>query len=206
VTLTYLLLQASVAVLAITGVLAAARQNMDLLSLVVIGIVTAIGGGTIRDMMLGTPVFWLVDANYVLVAALAATGTFFFEKLFRTNERALLYLDGIAGAVFCVLAIEKTLRLGFGAGVALVMGVITGIGGGLIRDVVTDNPNILLRRELYMTPILLGGGLFLALRALSTLPQERAAIVAMIVIAAVRVGAIRFNWVFPDALTYRASR
>ncbi|MCC6172902.1 MAG: trimeric intracellular cation channel family protein [Gammaproteobacteria bacterium] len=204
--LTYLLLQTGVAVFAITGVLAAARQNMDLLSLIVIGVVTAIGGGTLRDLMLDAPVFWLEDANYLYVSALAAIGTFVFEKRFRTTERALLYLDGVAAAVFAVLAAEKTLRLGFAPGVALVMGVITGIGGGLIRDVVTGHPTLLLRRELYMTPILAGGGLYLLLRGFTDLPLAVAQLAAMATITAVRSGAIRYDWEFPAALTYRALR
>jgi uncharacterized membrane protein YeiH len=204
--LTYLLLQTGVAVFAITGVLAAARQDMDLLSLIVIGVVTAIGGGTLRDLMLDAPVFWLEDVNYLYVSALAAIGTFVFEKRFRTTERALLHLDGVAAAVFAVLAAEKTLRLGFAPGVALVMGVITGIGGGLIRDVITGHPTLMLRRELYMTPILAGGSLYLVLRGFTDLPLAVAQLVAMATITVVRSGAIRYDWEFPAALTYRASR
>ena len=78
------------AVFSITGVLAAARQNMDVLGLVIIGMVTAIGGGTLRDMMLDVPVFWLADPTYTIVAAVAAALTFFFERRFRATEQALL--------------------------------------------------------------------------------------------------------------------
>ena len=87
------------AVFSITGVLAAARQNMDVLGLVIIGMVTAIGGGTLRDVMLDVPVFWLADPTYTIVAAIAAALTFFFERRFRATEQALLYLDGVATAI-----------------------------------------------------------------------------------------------------------
>ena len=84
------------AVFAVTGVLAAARQNMDVLSFVIVGIVTAVGGGTLRDLMLAERLFWLEDSSYLYVAALAAVATFFFEQRFRATLRAFLYLDAIA--------------------------------------------------------------------------------------------------------------
>ena len=191
------------AVFAVTGVLAAARQNMDVLSFVIIGVVTAVGGGTLRDLMLDQPLFWLVDSSYLYVAALAAVATFFFEQRFRATLRAFLYLDAIATALFTVLAIEKTLQLGFESGIAVVMGVITGIGGGIIRDVLTGQPTILMRRELYMTPILLGGVLHVGLRAATPLDASTAGWLAMLAIVSVRLGAIRWGWSFPDWLTYK---
>src|SRR5262245_39383749 len=120
----YLILIAT-AVFAVSGVLAAARQNMDVMSFVIIGVVTAIGGGTLRDVMLGSSVFWLQNTAYLYVAAGAAVATFFFERVFRATYNALLYLDAFGTAMFTILAIEKTLKLGFGPGVAVVMGVIT---------------------------------------------------------------------------------
>ena len=201
--LNVVLFQLGTAVFAVTGVLAAARQNMDVMSFVIIGVVTAIGGGTLRDVTLDTEVFWLADPRYLYVAIVAALATFFFETRFRSTYRALLYLDAVASALFTVLATEKTLRLGFGPGVAVVMGVITGIGGGLIRDVLTGQPTILMRRELYMTPLLFGGVLYVAARAGELLPPSTAALLAILVIAGVRLGAIRWGWAFPDWLTYR---
>lgn len=204
--LNYALLQVGTAVFAVTGVLAAARQNMDVMSFVIIGVVTAIGGGTLRDQMLDVPVFWLADATYLYVAVGAALATFFFERKFRATLRALLYLDALATALFTVLAIEKTLRLGFGAGVAVVMGVITGIGGGLIRDLLTGQPTILMRRELYMTPMLLGGALYVGTLEAAVLTPAMASLLTMVTITAVRLGAIRWGWAFPDWLTYKPGK
>lgn len=204
--LNYALLQLGTAVFAVTGVLAAARQNMDIMSFVIIGVVTAIGGGTLRDLMLDVPVFWLADANYLFVAVAAALATFFFERRFRATLRTFLYLDALATAVFTVVAIEKTLRLGFRPGVAVVMGVITGIGGGVIRDLLTGQPTILMRRELYMTPILLGGALYVGALASGALTPAMASSLAMIAIAGVRLGAIRWGWAFPDWLTYKPNK
>lgn len=198
-----LLFQLGTAVFAVTGVLAAARQNMDVMSFVIVGVVTAVGGGTLRDLMLDQPLFWLEDESYLYVAAGAAIATFFFERRFRATLRAFLYLDAVATALFTVLAIEKTLRLGFQPGIAVLMGVITGIGGGIIRDVLTGQPTVLMRRELYMTPILLGGLLYVALRAGSLLGPPYVEWAAILSMTAVRLGAIRWGWCFPDWLTYK---
>lgn len=191
------------AVFAVTGVLAAARQNMDALSLVVIGVVTSIGGGTLRDVTLDAPVFWLEHPSMLYVSAGAALATFFFEQIFRATYRAFLYLDAAGTAVFTVMATEKTLKLGFSPGVAVVMGVMTGIGGGIIRDLLTDQPTILTRRELYMTPILFGGVAYVSGIHFGLMDPAHLAVVAMLIIALVRAGAIHWEWAFPDWLTYK---
>lgn len=201
-----LLLFLGTAVFAVTGVLGAARHNMDVMSFVIVGIVTAIGGGTLRDLMLDQPLFWLARPAFLYVAAGTAVATFFFEQRFRATLRGFLYLDAIATAVYTILAIENTLRLGFTMGVAVVMGVITGIGGGIIRDLVTGHPTLLMRRELYMTPILLGGVLFVVLKSAGLMETRYAAAFSILTITAVRLGAIRWNWAFPDWLTYRPLR
>lgn len=201
-----LLIVLATAVFAVTGVLAAARQNMDVLTFMIIGVVTAVGGGTLRDIMLGWPVFWLHDPTFLYVATGAAISTFFFEQRFRATYNALLYLDAIGTALYTVLAAERVVRSGFPPAVAVVMGVITGIGGGLIRDLITGQPTILSRRELYMTPILIGLAVYGIGLQFGLLDAATLSITAMLVIAAVRMGAIRWGWAFPDWLTYKPLR
>ena len=191
------------AVFAITGVLAAARQNMDVMSFVVIGVVTAIGGGTLRDLILGLRPFWLGEPAYLYVTSGAAIATFFFERRFRAGYNALLYLDALATAVFTVIATERTLQLGLEPGIAVLMGVITGIGGGVLRDLLTGQPTILMRRELYMTPIIIGGALYVVVRHNAALAPLHVALLGIAAITVVRLGAIRWSWAFPDWLTYR---
>ncbi len=198
-----LLLYASTAVFAVTGVLAAARQNMDVMSFAIIGVVTAIGGGTLRDLMLDVPVFWLADPTWLFVAVGAALATFFFERRFRATHSAFLYLDALGTAVFTVLAIEKAQALGTGPAVSVVMGVITGIGGGIIRDLLTGQPTILMRRELYMTPLLLGGVLQVGVLQAGLMTAAQASMLAVAAMACARLGAIRWGWAFPDRLTYK---
>jgi uncharacterized membrane protein YeiH len=193
-------------VFAITGVLAAARQDMDVMSFIVMGLVTAIGGGTLRDVMMGVQPFWLQQPAYLYVTSAAAVATFFFERRFRATYKALLYLDALATAVFTIVATERTLHLGFEPGIAVLMGVITGIGGGVLRDLLTGQPSILLRRELSMTPIIIGGALYVVVRNNVGLPPLYVSLLAILVITAVRCGAIRWGWAFPDWLTYRPAK
>ncbi len=201
----YPLFQLGTAVFAVTGVLAAARQNMDVMSLLIVGVVTAVGGGTLRDLILDTPVFWVVDVAYVYVAAGAALATFCFEQRFRATFRAFLYLDAVATALFTILSTGKAISLGAGPGVAVLMGVVTGIGGGLIRDVLTGQPTLLLSRELFMTPVLIGSGLYAVARELGA-PRPLFALLAIAVTAGIRAAAIRWRWSFPDWLTYKPLR
>jgi uncharacterized membrane protein YeiH len=195
--------QTATAMFAVTGVLAAARRNMDVLSFVIVGVVTALGGGTLRDIVLGTRVFWLQDPIYLYVAVSAAIATFFLEQRFRATLRAFLYLDATGTAVFAVTAAAHTLRLGFPAGIAVVMGILTGIGGGVQRDLLTGDPTLLARRELFMTPILLGLLFYVGALHAAAAYHRVWALAAIALIAGVRIGAIRFNWAFPDWLTYK---
>lgn len=201
-----LLVTLATAIFAVTGVLAAARQSMDALSFVIIGVVTAIGGGTLRDLVLDVPVFWLLEPDYLTVPAVASALAFFFERWIRETERLLLYLDGIATAMFAGLALQKTLVLGHGAGVAVVMAVIAGAGGGIIRDVMTGHPTILLRRELYITPIIVGCSGYFVLREITPLGAGTLSTLAIAIIAAIRIGSVRWGWAFPDWLTYRTTK
>ena len=163
----YIFGQVAVAVFAITGVLGAVRKNRDLLGLTVLGVITALGGGTLRDTILDVPVFWIQDPGYVYVAGAASIITFFLLKLLRVNinrYRLLLYLDGLGVAYFCIQAFDKSSNLGHGFMVGLVMAMLTGMAGGVMRDVLTGRPNLLITTELYATPALLGTGLYGMLR------------------------------------------
>jgi uncharacterized membrane protein YeiH len=193
-------------VFAITGVLAAARQNMDVMTFIVIGVVTAIGGGTLRDLILGVRPFWLAEPAYLYVTSAAAVATFFFERRFRAGYDVLLYLDALATAVFTIIATERTLHLGYEPGIAVLMGVVTGIGGGVLRDMLTGQPTIFTQRELFMTPILIGGALYCVMRKNADLAPLHVSLLGIAAITLVRLGAIRWHWAFPDWLTYRPAK
>lgn len=198
----YLFAQVGVAVFAISGVLSAARQRLDIFSIVVVGLLTAIGGGTLRDLILNVPVFWLQDLTAFWVA-LGASFTAFvgIRLILKLPRRLLSYLDAMGVALFAIQAIDKTLALGYPAAVAVVMGLVTSIAGGIIRDVVTHRPTLLLSRELYATPIVLGGMLYVVLLQVMASPLSR--LVAMGVIFGIRAIAIRWHLFLPLRLTLK---
>ena len=191
-------------VFAITGVLAAVPQRVDIFGATVLGVITAIGGGTLRDVTVDAPVFWIADNRYLWVALVAALGAFALHRLLERRYRLLLYLDALGIALFGVQAADKVLGLGHGPRVAVTMGLLTGIGGGLIRDLLAGRPTLILSRELYATPILLGVALYVVLHALAVTPPPVNGLVAIGVIVALRAAALRWGWHMPTALTLKA--
>ncbi|MEO7275456.1 MAG: TRIC cation channel family protein, partial [Vicinamibacterales bacterium] len=150
------------AIFAITGVLAVTRRGLDVVGALMLGVVTALGGGTVRDALIGAPIFWFGDLNYVWAAIVGALAAFWIGAIFRSTFRALLYLDGLGAALFAIAAAHKVLLMHYPGAVAVMMGVLTGIGGGLLRDVLAGRPTLLISREIYATPILLGCTAFVA--------------------------------------------
>jgi uncharacterized membrane protein YeiH len=189
------------AVFAITGVLAVTRRGLDVFGALVLGIVTALGGGTVRDLIIGAPPFWITDFNYVWVAAGGALAAFSVGSVFRNAYRGLLYLDALGAALFAVTAANKVLLLGLSGPVAVTMGVLTGIGGGLIRDVLAGRPTLLMSREIYATPILLGCIVFVILQIGAVFPY--AAGVGFTIIFGLRALAIHRHLEMPAWLTHR---
>ena len=153
-----------IAVFAISGVLSVTRRGLDMFGALVLGIVTALGGGTVRDVILGVPPIWMTDFNYVWAACVGALAAFWIGGVFRSVFDAVLYLDALGAALFAIAAANKVLMLGHSAPVAVVMGILTGIGGGLIRDVLAGRQTLLVSRDIYATPILVGCMLFVLLR------------------------------------------
>jgi uncharacterized membrane protein YeiH len=190
------------AVFAATGVLAVNRRGLDVFGGVVLGTVTALGGGTIRDLIVSVPVFWLADTNYLLVGVASSVIAFFAAKRIATGYQLLLYLDAVGIALVGIQATEKVLGLGHGGAVAVAMGVLSGIGGGLLRDVLAARPTLLMSREIYATPILIGCVLSVGLRYTS-LDRGFALAIAAVVIFLIRAAAIRWHVQMPGWLTSR---
>ena len=204
--LTYWIGMAGTTAFAITGVLAVAPKGIDFFGATVLGLITAIGGGTIRDIILGVPVFWAADLAYIWVALAASLAAFAANSLFTRKEifRLMLYVDGLGASLFAIAATDKVWALDFGRPLApILLGIITAIGGGLIRDVLAGRPNLLMTREIYAIPIMFGSTLYVAL--LEFLPQHRSlgAAAAIIAIFMARAAAIHWNLSVPDRLATR---
>ena len=202
--LNYLIGMTAITAFAMAGVFAAGRKDMDIVGLMFMGVITALGGGTLRDLLLGLPVFWMSDFNYVWVAAGASIFAFFLAHYLRIESiwSWILYLDAFGIALFGVQSIDKALAHGFAAPVAIVMATITGIGGGLIRDVLAQRQNLLSGREIYATTIIAGGILYTALLGLDS-PAGLATFCGIAFTFAFRSLAIYRHWVMPRRLTFR---
>ncbi len=195
----YWLEQLGVALAAVSGVLAARGKHVDLFGVVVLALVTAFGGGTIRDLMLGdTPVFWVRDGNYVLTAAITALLTFFIARFHTFSHRALLAADAVSLAFFTMIGVKKALVFNVQPTVAVAMGVITGVAGGIVRDTLTQEIPLVFRQQLYFyaTASLAGAIVFVQLRHYFPDSPANLLIGAGITLA-LRLAAIRWKLVLP---------
>ena len=145
---------------AISGIRLASAKNFDWFGAYVVGVATAVGGGTFRDMMLGTTPFWMTDSVYLLCSGLALLCVILFSKfLIRLNNTFFLF-DAIGLALFVVVGIQKTLDFGFPLWVAIIMGTMTGSAGGVIRDVFINEIPLIFRKEIYAMACVIGGIVF----------------------------------------------
>jgi uncharacterized membrane protein YeiH len=150
-------------VFAASGALAAARLRQTLVTFAFFALVTGVGGGTVRDLLIGAPVFWVVDAVPAIACMGAALLVWMTPRKF-WSERALDWLDAIGLAAFAVFGAAKAMSFGVPPFVAGMMGVVTGCVGGIMRDLLAGEPSILLRPELYVTAAAFASGLFVMLR------------------------------------------
>ena len=188
---------------AVTGVLAIADRGVDLFGVLVLGVITAIGGGTIRDMILGTPVFWSENQLYVWLALDASVLTFVAESFFTQPQiyRWMLYIDGFGAALFGIQGANKAWGMDFGLPVApVILGVITAIGGGLIRDILAGRKTLIMSHELYDIPVTVGCCAYVLI--LNFLPQYalEGSVACMLGIFLIRAAAIHWDLRVPKIL------
>lgn len=198
----YVLDLIGVAVFAVSGVLVAGRKGFDLLAVAVIAIVTAIGGGTIRDVLLGRyPVFWIEDPTYLLVILATAALTILFTRYCKPPRKSLLIADSFGLALFAISGAQVAEALELSGIIVVVMGAITGTAGGLLRDVLSDEVPLLLRQpDLYATAAVAGATAYLWLQEFG-LSQVHAAVVGMAVVVGLRLATILWGLRLP---VYRA--
>ena len=188
---------AGVAVYAVSGALAAGRKHLDLIGVVVIASVTAIGGGTVRDLLLDRhPVFWIARPAYLYVIIVAALATVAWAHRFRPPELSLAIADALGLALFTVSGAQIAEARGLSGVVVVLMGALTGVAGGVLRDVLSaEIPMILRKGQLYATAAIAGAAFYLLLQ--SFIDRTTAALVAMVFIAALRIAAIVWDLTLP---------
>lgn len=158
---------AGVAVFALSGALTASRRQMDLFGFLLIATVTGIGGGTLRDLLIGqAPVFWVREPVYLAVTTGVALLGFVTAHLVEYRYRLLLWADAVGLSVFCLLGAEAALAAGVSHPIAIIMGLMSATFGGLVRDILCHETPLILRKEIYATAAVLGAGAYVGLAAL----------------------------------------
>jgi uncharacterized membrane protein YeiH len=186
-----------IVVFATSGALVASRKQMDIVGFVLLGTTTGIGGGTIRDLLLGElPVFWVVSPAYLVTCAVVSCATFFLAHIPQSRYTLLLRCDALGMALFAVTGAEKALVLDSAPVVAASMGVITATFGGIIRDVLGGESPVILRREIYVTAALIGAATFVLLSQLGY-ARDAGLVCGFVLAATVRLGALQWRWSLP---------
>ena len=199
----YIIGMIGIAAFSITGVVAAGKKDMDLFSIILFGVVTALGGGTIRDLLMdANPIFWIGDETYLWVSVAAAVVAFFFVRFVKNTYPLFVYADSFGMCLFTITAAEKALSLGFSYPVAVLMGLTTGIAGGILRDMLCGRMPLLLGREFCATPALLGASLFcLLLHLFPDYPHSR--YYGLALAFGLRCASIHWDLYYPRWLLYR---
>lgn len=184
---------------AISGIRLASGKNIDWFGAYLTGLATAIGGGTIRDVLLDVTPFWMLDGRYFFITAVALLATLMFkEKVFKWSNTLFLF-DTIGLGLFTIVGISKSLEAGLPFWVCIVMGTVTGAAGGVIRDILLNEVPLLLRRDIYALACVTGGLVYLLCIHLNV-TKNLIEVVAALVVIAIRIVAVKFHLHLPVLL------
>lgn len=183
-------------VFAVSGALVASRKGLDVMGFMWFAVITGVGGGTVRDLILNVPVFWVQQPVHVSACLVTAVVMHFVAPLVESRYRTLLWFDAFGLALVTIAGTAKALDVAAPAMVAIAMGAVTGAVGGIIRDTLGHEPSVLLRHEIYVTASVLGACTYVGLSGLG-LDRLAAMIAGFLVTFSVRGLAIRFGWSLP---------
>lgn len=181
---------------ALSGIRLASAKQFDVFGAWIVGMSTAIGGGTIRDLMLGVNPFWMTNSIYFICCALAVLWVKVYGKYLIRQKNTLFIFDTIGLALFNVIGIEKTLNMGFPYWTAITMGTITGAAGGVIRDVFINEVPLIFRKEIYALACVAGGLIYMMCNRLG-MSVEVNALLSSITVIVIRVLAVKYHWILP---------
>lgn len=187
----------AVAVFAVTGALVASRKEMDIFGFALLATVTGVGGGTVRDLVLGKlPVFWVKEPAYVGICLVVSTIVYVTAHIPQSRYRVLLWLDAVGLALVAIVGAQQGLAAGTTAFIAVVMGVITAVFGGIIRDVLGGESPVILRREIYVIPAIIAASVYVVLMA-ADVGGSASALIGFFAGFAVRALALYYSWSLP---------
>lgn len=181
----------------VSGAFSAMQKRMDVFGVFVLGFVTAIGGGTLRDILLGSlPVAWMRDMKTPLIILFATIVTIFFKKYVKNLKITLFLFDALGLGLFTIIGVQKGLAANLNPGACIALGTITGCFGGVVRDILINQIPVLFRKEIYATACIAGGCCYLLL--LKVTDQVIAQTVAIFVVCAIRIVAMQRDWKLPS--------
>lgn len=182
----------------ISGVMAAFEKKLDVFGILIIAFITAMGGGTLRDILIGSvPVNWMLNTQSSVIVLISALVAILFKKSIGNFQKLLLLFDSLGLGLFTVVGIEKGIDVGLSTGICIVLGTITACFGGVIRDISLNTiPMIFQKKEIYATVCILGGILYFLFRAI--LPVEIVVFIVILFIFFTRLLAVRYRITLPD--------
>ncbi|TAF59216.1 MAG: trimeric intracellular cation channel family protein [Flavobacterium sp.] len=182
---------------ALSGALTAMNKRLDPFGILIIAFVTAVGGGTLRDVLIGrTPVGWMLNLNYVYVIFIGYILAILFRKRFDKLRKSLFLFDTIGLGVFTLIGLEKGISIGLHPIICTALGTMTACFGGVIRDILCNEIPVIFRKEIYATICILGGIVFFILKR-GNFQDEFIQLVTSLVIIIVRLLVVKFNWSLP---------
>ena len=181
---------------AISGIRLASAKQFDWFGAYVVGLATAIGGGTLRDLLLNLPPFWMQNSIYLIVTGIALIAVIVLGKFLIRLQNTFFVFDSIGLALFVVVGIQKTLTVGYPFWVAIIMGTITGAFGGIIRDIFINEEPLIFRKDIYAVACILGGIIYIIAYKID-MPAEISAILSAFTVIIIRILAVKYHWQLP---------
>jgi uncharacterized membrane protein YeiH len=180
-------------VFAVSGILVAIDKKFDLFGVIILGIVTAIGGGTLRDLLIGsTPVSWMQNEIYLYIILSALPICYFFKNYVLSLRKGIFLFDTIGIGLFTILGLEKTLEFGLSPVIAVMMGIVSAVFGGVIRDVLSNEVPLIFRKEIYAFACFFGALMYLGTKMI--FPEWIAIVVSILAVIAIRILSIKKHW------------
>lgn len=184
-----------------TGVLALKPEKNDLINVILLGLIASTGGGTVRDVLLDRPVFFIKDVNYLIAPIIPIIIVFYFYPKIKRIDKLLAYLDAIGLALFVASATASVLADGYKPIIAIIMGVITGVFGGILRDVIINRKPMIMGRTFYITPTVIGAVLYVLCHRLVS--DKIALVISFTVVATLRSASIKWDWYLPGFMLFK---
>ena len=182
---------------AVAGAFAAMEKKLDPFGVLIISFATAIGGGTVRDILIGDlPVAWLNNATAIWVILAGALTAIFFGSYLKKLDKMLFLFDAMGLGLFTIIGIQKGMAHGFSTGICVMLGTVTGCFGGVLRDVLLNNVPLIFQKEIYASASIIGGAIFFLLLGLS-ISDNLDYTISILIVFFIRVLAVRYNWSLP---------